>query len=154
MEKARTGLLKYEELSPNIKNVFTAQQVEEVAEHGKLLGYSDEEIGDFLEMGAIPKPNKKPPKVPLTPDEESRRRWAILPASSSQEGYLFDSLEVRELQVQPEGTLEQVPACRREKLFLQGSALRSPAAKDVDVAIFVADDVFAKYRTRSAARGS
>lgn len=146
VEKARTGLLKYEELSPNIRRVFTAEQVEEVAEHGKLLGYSDKEIGDFLEMGAISKPGKKPPKVPLTPDE-IKAQMANYANVVKPRGYpyLFESLEKFEsFKSDLKGLLKKYDVPEGE-VILQGSALRTPAAKDVDVAVFLSDDVFAKY---------
>src|SRR5439155_3066491 len=94
LEKSRTGLLKYGELSEQIKNVYKSAEVEDIAAHGKLLGYSDKEIGDFLEAGSIAKPAKKPPKVPLTPDQvkEQMTNWASVVKPRGYP-YLFESLD-------------------------------------------------------------
>jgi hypothetical protein len=130
IEKSRTGLLK----------------VEDIAQHGKLLGYSDKEITDFLEMGSIAKPMKKPPKVPLSPDEikQQMQNWlqVVKPRGYP---YLFESLEQFENFKSAFKEVTKKFGVPDGNVYIQGSSLRTPAAKDVDVAIFVKDDVFAQY---------
>jgi hypothetical protein len=146
VKKSGTGLLKYGELSQQIRNVYTVEQVEDIAQHGKLLGYSDKEITDFLEMGSIAKPMKKPPKVPLTPDEikSQMENWlkVVKPRGFP---YLFENLEQFESFKSALKDIVKKYGVSNDKIVLQGSSLRTPAAKDVDIAIFVSDDLFAKY---------
>ncbi|HYR06273.1 MAG TPA: hypothetical protein VEQ60_00800, partial [Longimicrobium sp.] len=148
----RGGLLEYPSLSQQIRGVYTAEQVDQIATRGKQLGLADEQITDFLEMGSIAKPNRRPPKLPLTPaqvmDQMQNWRTVIQPRGYP---YLFDSLQ------QFQAFRDQLRFLIRRhgvpdgRLVLQGSALRNPLARDVDVAIFVSDEVFAQYAARCRA---
>jgi hypothetical protein len=161
LQKSETGLLKIEELSDQIRGVYNATQIEEIAAHGKALGFTDDQIKDFLEMGSIAKPGKQPPKLPLTPDQlkEQMDNWVnvVKPRGFP---FLFENAEKFEtFKSQLKGLLSKydVPS---GKIYVQGSSLRTAKAKDVDVAIFVSDGDFAKYaercregiRTRNAAK--
>src|SRR5262249_30316215 len=146
VEKSRTGLLKYGELSEQIRGVYNAHQVEEIAAHGKSLGLSEKEITDFLEMASIAKPGKKPPKIPLTSEElkQQMENWVnvIKPRGYP---YLFESAEsFGRFKSELKGVLKKFGVPDGD-IVVQGSSLRTAKAKDVDVAIFLSDEEFAKY---------
>jgi hypothetical protein len=145
--KSRTGLLEYSSLSAQIRGVYSAEEVEQVAVQGRLLGMDDRQITDFLEMGSIQKPWKA--KKALRP-EEIRAQMETWTKVVKPRGYplLFESAESFE---RFEGQLKEL--IKRYQLpdgrvVVQGSSLRTPAARDVDVAVFVSDDAFSAYAAR------
>jgi hypothetical protein len=138
--------LAYESLSEKIRGVYSAEQVETIAAQGKLLGLKNKEISDFLEMGSIAKPGKKPPKMPLTPEQlqEQMQNWVnvIKPRNYP---YLFENKEAfNRFKSEIQGLLRKYGVPEGD-IVVQGSSLRTPKAKDVDVAIFVSDQEFATY---------
>ncbi|QRO01830.1 LysM peptidoglycan-binding domain-containing protein [Archangium violaceum] len=143
--------LNYKELSEQIRSVYTAANVDEIAAAGVRLGLSDKQIIDFLEMGSIAKPSKKPPKLPLTPEQvqEQMENWVKIIQSRGYP-YHFDSLKkFQQFQSRLKQLLTKygIPDGR---MVIQGSSLRTPDAKDIDVAIFVSDEAFLKFATRCA----
>jgi hypothetical protein len=148
-DAADESLLTYGELSDKIRGVYTAEEVEAIAAQGRALGMTDRQITDFLEMGAIAKPAKG--KAPLTPGqlEEQMTNW-ITEIRPRGYPYLFESAEAFESFKSELKALLNKYGVPEGKIELQGSALRTAKAKDVDVAIFVSDDVFEKYAQRCA----
>jgi len=98
----------------------------------------------LFRFGAIEKPAKG--KVPLTPEQlkEQMTNWkqVVQPRGYP---YLFENKDAFEqFKTGIQKVLDQygVP---KGRIVVQGSSLRTPAAKDVDVAIFLSDDEFATF---------
>ena len=143
--------LDYASLSAQIRKVYTAADVEKLAAVGARLELTDKQIIDFLEMGSIAKPGKKPPKVPLTPQELQKQmeNWVkvIQPRGYP---YRFESLaRFKQFQKHLKLLLAKydIPDGR---VVIQGSSLRTAAAKDIDIAIFVPDEAFSEFAQRCA----
>jgi hypothetical protein len=107
---------------------------------------NDEQIRDFLEMGSISKPNKKPPKLPLTPAQlkEQMDNWKGV-VEPRQYPHHFDDKETFDRFGDDVNALVGQFRMPPGKLVVQGSSLRNPQAKDVDVALFVSDADFDAY---------
>jgi hypothetical protein len=75
--KSKTGLVNYGTLSKEVRALYTAEQVDEIAAHGMLLGLQDKEIKDILELASLP--GVRPSKVAFTPAElqELMKSWTI-----------------------------------------------------------------------------
>jgi LysM repeat protein len=139
-------LLEYEKLAERIRKVYSAADFEKVLAHAEKLAFKEKELRDFLEMGIIAKPWKKPPKVPLTVEElmAQMETWTkvIKPRGYP---FLFSTLEeFNQFRAKLMKLLKKYNL-PKGRVVIQGSALRSPLAKDLDIAIFVSDKVFAKY---------
>jgi len=147
---ARGGLLDYGRLSAQIRGVYTAEQVDQVAARGLQMGLTDAQITDFLEMGSIAKTTRTPPT--LSPEDvvQQMQNWVteVRPRGFP---YLFTSrAQLDEFTTNLRGliTKYEVPQGR---VVLQGSSLRTPSARDIDIAIFVSDTEFAQYAARCEA---
>jgi hypothetical protein len=140
----RTDLLEYRWLSAHIRGVYSAEQVAEVAAHGRKLGLNDKQIVDLLETGSIAKPSKK--KEPLSVEElKTQMSTWVLVLKPSGRPILFDTAEQF---VQFKARLvELLDKCKvpRGRIVVQGSPLRTTKAKDVDIGMFVSDGEFAAY---------
>ncbi|MBZ4418525.1 hypothetical protein [Myxococcus sp. RHSTA-1-4] len=139
--------LKYESLSEGIRNTYSAEEVAQVANHGRSLGLNDQQIADFLEVGAIKKSKNKP--VPSAEDlQQQMTNWKteIEPRGFP---YKFESKEQLAEFQQKIKELSERYGLPEGSMVIQGSSLRTPEAKDVDVAIFVSDEVFDAFAQRS-----
>jgi hypothetical protein len=147
-----TPLLVYESLSDQIRGVYKKGEVLEIDLYGQSLGMTGPQITDLLEMGSIAKPNRKPPKMPLTVQQlkEHMARWKTVIEPRGYP-YKFESKEAfNNFKVAVMGVLTKygVP---EGNLVVQGSSLRKPDAKDVDIAIFVSQDIFDLYAKKCLA---
>jgi LysM repeat protein len=145
-------LLEYEKLSEKIRKVYSKAEFEKIVTRAEKLKLKEKELLDFLEMAVISKPSKKPPKVPLTTEELIKQmdNWTQVIRRRGYP-YLFDSLaQFKQFQTRLKKLLKKygIPEGR---MVVQGSALRTPNAKDIDIAIFVADDVFEAFVSRCEA---
>lgn len=110
---------------------------------------NDKQISDFLEMGSISKPSRNPPKSPLSPEKlkQQMSNWANV-IRPREYPYLFKNAEAfKQFKSLMRGLLGKYRVLEG-KIVVQGSSLRTPNAKDVDVAVFVSDEVFAQYAQR------
>ena len=145
-------LLEYKDVSEKIRKIYKLAEFERIVDRGEDLGLKAKEVLDFLEMGTIAKPWKKPPKFPLSAETliQQMENWTQVIRKRGYP-YLFDSLDhFRKFQARVKKLLKKykVPDGR---IVVQGSALRTPLAKDIDVAIFVTKEVFEAYVARCRA---
>ena len=142
-------------LDDRARSAYSDAELDDITAHGRSLGLTPEESADFATAGAIPKPVSE--KYPLgrdrIPTDDVKRQmdnWAneVRPRGYP---YHFDSEE----QFQEFGgkltDLGATFGLPRGRMLVQGSALRSPAAKDVDVAVIVPDEEFDNYVAQCAA---
>jgi hypothetical protein len=75
--KSKTGLVNYAAFSKEVRALYTAEQVEEMAAHGLLLGLQDKELKDILELVSLP--GIRSAKAPFTTAEvqELMKNWTI-----------------------------------------------------------------------------
>lgn len=138
--------LAYGTLSAEVRGVFKPADVEMISQQGEALGLSAKQIGDFLEMGAISKPGKTPPKLTLSVDDvvAQMKNWKTVIERRGYP-YLFKTPEsFGQFKIQLTGLLKK-HGLPDGKVVVQGSSLRTPQAKDVDVGIFVSDAIFEQY---------
>ncbi len=145
-------LLEYEKLAEKIRKVYSKAEFEKILVRAEKLKLEERQLLDFLEMAVISKPWKKPPKVPLSTKEliEQMDNWTQI---IRKRGYpfLFDNLaQFKKFQTRLKKLLKKygIPEGR---MVVQGSALRSRNAKDIDIAIFVTDEVFEAFVARCEA---
>lgn len=142
---AKWGPEKYGRLSRRIRQAYSAAEVDDIAAHGRRLGLDDKQITDFLEMGAISKPSKRPPKDPLTAQELKKHMDGWAEVRGRGYPYRFNDLRQFKRLVPELGHLRQKYQLPRGKLVVQGSSLRTPAAKDIDIALLISDQDFTAF---------
>ncbi|MBZ6472488.1 hypothetical protein [Streptomyces griseocarneus] len=139
-------------LSEKELNTYSADDLRGVLEHGRKLGLTPEQIADFVKAGAIEKLHKIPPKKHLTPQQltEQMNNW-VNEVRPRRYPYHFESREKFEAftgQVEQLRSKHNLPQGR---VLVQGSSLRNPQAKDIDIAIIVSDKEFDAYLARCKA---
>ncbi|MFO7565494.1 MAG: DUF4157 domain-containing protein [Enhygromyxa sp.] len=151
-------------LNEHILRTYTPEEIADVVAYGKVHGLSEQQVYDFLNVGGIKNRKRRESKGitgeeswddirrerPLGPDELKQHmdNWKgeIEPRGYP---YLFDDAsrfkafkgEIEALAKQynlPEGSI-----------VVQGSSLRTPDARDVDVALFVSREDFDRYANKA-----
>jgi LysM repeat protein len=139
-------ILKYDRLAEKIRKVYGLSDFERIVARGRQLALKDRQILDFLEMGTITKPGKKIPKLSLTAQEllDQMENWCkvIRPRGYP---YLFESLEQFKKFQEKLRKLAKKYKLPEGKMLVQGSALRTAQANDVDVALFISVEAFEAY---------
>jgi hypothetical protein len=135
------------------QSAYSGSELDDIRAHGDRLGLTPEESADFVKAGAIPKSGKKypTPRMRIEPDElkAQMENWAteVKPRGYP---YHFESAEqFEEFGGRLAGLSEQY-GLPSGKTIVQGSSLRTPAAKDVDVALIVPDEEFDNYAAQCA----
>lgn len=132
---------------------YSDQELRDIVEHGRGIGLTPEESADFATAGAIPKPvSAKYPlgRERLSPEDLKQQmdNWVgeVRPRGYP---YLFESKE----QFQSFGAkltdLGEAYGLPKGRTLVQGSSLRNPEAKDVDIAVIAPDREFDEYAARA-----
>ncbi|MCU7722218.1 hypothetical protein ODJ79_00665 [Actinoplanes sp. KI2] len=135
------------------QTAYSGSELDDIRAHGDRLGMTPEESADFVKAGAIPKTGKKypTPRLRIEPDELKAQmdNWAteVKPRGYP---YHFESAEQFEEFGGKLNELSEQYGLPRGRTIVQGSALRTPAAKDVDVAVIVPDEEFDNYAAQCA----
>jgi len=140
--------LKYESLSEPVRKAFTSAEVGRIADHGRSLGLNDQQISDFLVVGSIENPSKG--KVALTPEQVQQQmtNWKTVVEPRGFPYRFQDKQQLAEFQ-QKIKNLSAEYGLPPGDMVIQGSSLRTPEAKDVDVALVVSDAEFEAYAQRA-----
>lgn len=135
------------------KTAYSGSELDDIRAYGDRLGMTPEESADFVKAGAIPKTGKKypTPRLRIEPDELKSQmdNWAteVKPRGYP---YHFESAEQFEEFGGRLNELSDQYGIPNGRTIVQGSALRTPAAKDVDVAVIVPDEEFDRYAAQCA----
>jgi hypothetical protein len=137
-----------------IRGKYSDGELDDILNHGRSLGLTPEESADFARAGAIPK--KDSPKYPggrdrIPPDELKQQmdNWAneVKPRGYP---YLFESEEQFQQVTGKLNDLGEQFGLPKGQMLVQGSSLRTPGAKDVDLALIVPDKEFDDYAAKCA----
>jgi hypothetical protein len=136
------------------RSKYSDAELDDLLAHGKSLGLTPDESADFATAGAIRKPVSA--KYPLgrdrIPPDDLRQQMDNWATEVRTRGYpyLFESAQqFHEFGNELDGLGESF-GLPKGKMLVQGSSLRSPAAKDVDIAVVVPDEEFDNYLARCA----
>lgn len=135
------------------QTAYSGSELDGIRAHGDRLGMTPEESADFVKAGAIPKTGRKypAPRLRIEPDELKAQmdNWAteVKPRGYP---YHFESAEQFEEFGGKLNELSEQYGLPGGRTIVQGSALRTPAAKDVDVAVIVPDEEFDRYTAQCA----
>lgn len=133
---------------------YSDGELDDILAHGRSLGLTPEESADFATAGGIGKPVSA--KYPLGRDriapedlKQQMDNWAteVKPRGYP---YLFESKEQFHEFGSRLNDLGEKFGLPKGRVLVQGSSLRSPGAKDVDIAVVVPDKEFDDYAARCA----
>jgi hypothetical protein len=131
-----------------IRGKYSDGELDDILAHGRDLGLTPEQSADFARAGAIP---KKGGRDRIPPDELKQQmdNWAneVKPRGYP---YLFDSEEQFQQVTGKLSDLGEQFGLPRGQMLVQGSSLRTPGAKDVDLALIVPDKEFDEYAAKCA----
>jgi hypothetical protein len=141
-------------MDEQVRGKYSDAELDDLLAHGRSLGLTPEEAADFAEAGAIPKkvsanyPEGRD-RIPPEDLKQQMDNWANEVAPRGYP-YLFSSKEQFQQVIGKLDALSQQFGLPGGKMLVQGSSLRTPAAKDVDVALIVPDNEFDAYAAKCA----
>jgi hypothetical protein len=141
-------------LDDQARRKYSDAELDGLLGHGKNLGLTPEEAADFAKAGAIPKKvsAKYPEGRDRIPPEDLKQQmdnWAneVKPRGYP---YLFDNAEQFQQVTGKLSDLGEQFGLPKGQMLVQGSSLRTPGAKDVDLALIVPDKEFDDYAAKCA----
>jgi hypothetical protein len=133
---------------------YSDAELDDILAHGRSLGLTPEEAADFAKAGAIPKKvsAKHPEGRDRIPPDELKQQMDNWTNEVKPRGYpyLFDSEEQFQQVTGKLNDLGEQFGLPKGQMLVQGSSLRTPGAKDVDLALIVPDKEFDDYAAKCA----
>lgn len=140
-------------LDDRSRGAYSDGELADVLAHGSVHGLTPEESADFLKAGAIPKTGRKYPVPRLRiPPEDLKAQMANWAGEVKPRGYPYHFQNAEQFR-EFGGKLDDLGAefgLPKGTTIVQGSALRTPGAKDIDIALIVPDKEFDDYAARCA----
>ncbi|HEY0532210.1 MAG TPA: hypothetical protein VGD29_11500 [Actinoplanes sp.] len=141
-------------LDEQTRGKYSDAELNDILAHGKSLGLTPEEAADFAKAGAIPKKvsAKYPGGHDRIPPEDLKQQMANWANEVKPRGYpyLFESQEQFQQVIGKLNELGEQFGLPKGQMIVQGSSLRTPGAKDIDVALIVPDKEFDVYAAKCA----
>ena len=140
-------------LDDGSRAAYSDGELDDILAHGSSRGLTPEESADFIKAGAIPKTGAKYPvprlRIPPEDLKEQMDNWAdeVKPRGYP---YHFQTAEQFHEFGGKLNDLGEAYGLPKGTTIVQGSALRTPGAKDVDIALIVPDREFDDYPARCA----